>query len=66
METSYEALDHIFGVDAKEDDKICLQKVGDIFTLEVDHQVDSVSGLRIKIPPVWCTCQHTCMKRKTC
>ena len=51
--TLYEALDHLFWADAKEDDEICLQKVGDIFTLEVDNQVDSVSGLGIEIPPVW-------------
>ena len=51
--TLYEALDHMFWADAKEDDEICLQKVGDIFTLEVDNQVDSVSGLGIEIPPVW-------------
>ena len=51
--TLYEALDHMFWADAKADDEICLQKVGDIFTLEVDNQVDSVSGLGIEIPPVW-------------
>ena len=51
--TLYEALDHLFWADAKKDEEICLQKVGDIFTLEVDNQVDSVSGLGIEIPSVW-------------
>ena len=51
--TLYEALDQMFWADAKEDDEICLQQVGDIFTLEVENQVDSVSGLGIEIPPVW-------------
>ena len=51
--TLYEALDHILWVDAKEDDEIYLQKVGDIFTLEVDNPVENVSGLGIEIPPIW-------------
>lgn len=51
--TLYEALDHMLWVDAKENDEIYLQKVGDIFTLEVDNQVENVSGLGIEIPPIW-------------
>ena len=51
--TLYEALDHVLWVDAKEDDETYLQKVADIFTLEVDNQVEKVSGLGIEIPPIW-------------
>ena len=51
--TLYEALDHILWVDAKEDDEIYLRKVGDVFTLEIDNQVEKVSGLGITIPPIW-------------
>ena len=51
--TLYEALDHILWVDAKEDDEIYLEKVGDVFTLEVDNQIENVPGLGIEIPPVW-------------
>ena len=51
--TLYEALDHVLWVDAKEDDEAYLQKVADIFTLEVDNQVENVSGLGIEIPSIW-------------
>lgn len=51
--TLYEALDHILWVDAKEDDEIFLEKVGDVFTLEVKNQVENVLGLGIEIPPIW-------------
>ena len=51
--TLYEALDHILWGDAKEDDEIYLEKVGDVFTLEVKNQVKNVSGLGIEIPPIW-------------
>ena len=51
--TLYEALDHVMWVDAKEDDEIYLQKVADVFTLEVENQVENVSGLGIEIPPIW-------------
>ena len=50
--TLYEALDHILWVDAK-DYEIYLEKVGDIFTLEVSNQVDNILGLGIEIPPIW-------------
>ncbi len=51
--TLYEALDHMLWVDAKEDDEVYLHKVGDVFTLEVDNQVENVSGLGIDIPSIW-------------
>ena len=51
--TLYEALDHMLWVDAREDDEICFQKVGDVLTLEVDNQVDSIPGLGIEIPSIW-------------
>ena len=51
--TLYEALDHILWVDAKENDEIYLQRVGDVFTLEIDNQVKNSFGLGIEIPPVW-------------
>ena len=51
--TLYEALDHMMWVDAKEDEEIYLEKVADVFTLEVDNQVEKVPGLGIEIPSVW-------------
>ena len=51
--TLYEALDHILWVDAKEDDDIYLEQIGEIFTLEVKNQVENVPGLGIEIPSVW-------------
>ena len=51
--TLYEALDHLFWVDAKEDDEVYLEEVGDVFTMEVSNQVENVSGLGIEIPPIW-------------
>ena len=51
--TLYEALDHILWVDAKEDDDIYLEQIGDIFTLEVKNQVENVPGLGIEIPSIW-------------
>lgn len=51
--TLYEALDHILWVDAKQDDEVYLEKVGDIFTLEVKNQVKNFCGLGIGIPPIW-------------
>ena len=51
--TLYEALDHILWVDAKEDDDIYLEQIGEIFMLEVKNQVENVPGLGIEIPPVW-------------
>ena len=51
--TLYEALDHMMWADAKEDDEIYFQKVGDVFMLEVDNQVENVPGLGIEVPPIW-------------
>lgn len=51
--TLYEALDHMLWADAKEDDEIYLEQVGDVFTLEVNNQVENVPGLGIEIPPIW-------------
>ena len=51
--TLYEAMDHILWVDAKEDDDIYLEQIGDIFTLEVKNQVENVPGLGIEIPSIW-------------
>lgn len=51
--TLYEALDHMLWVDAKDDEEIYLEKVGDVFTLEVTNQVENDLGLGIEIPPIW-------------
>lgn len=51
--TLYEALDHILWVDAKDNDEVYLERVGDVFTLEVKNQVENGLGLGIEIPPVW-------------
>ena len=51
--TLYEAMDHILWVDAKEDDDIYLEQIGDIFTLEVKNQVENVPGLGIEVPSIW-------------
>ena len=51
--TLYEALDHILWGDAKEDDEIYFERVGDVVTLEVNNQVENVPGLGVEIPPIW-------------
>lgn len=51
--TLYEALDHLMWGDAKEDVEIYLEKVGEVFAMEVKNQVEHVSGLGIEIPPIW-------------
>lgn len=51
--TLYEALDHILWVDAREDHEVYLEKVGEVFILEINNQVENVSGLGIEIPPIW-------------
>lgn len=51
--TLYEALDHMMWVDAKEDEEVYLEKVADVFTLEVENQVEKVPGLGIEIPSIW-------------
>ena len=51
--TLYEALDYMLWVDAKENDEIYLEKIADVFTVEVINHVDSVLGLGIEIPSVW-------------
>lgn len=51
--TLYEALDRLLWVDAKYDDEIYLEKVGDVFTLEVRNEVENGLGLGIEIPSIW-------------
>ena len=51
--TLYEALDHLLWVDAKDDDEIYLEKVGDVFTLEVKNEVENDLGLGVEIPSIW-------------
>ena len=51
--TLYEALDQMLWVNAKPDDEIYFEKIGDVFTLEVKNQVEDVCGLGIEIPPIW-------------
>lgn len=51
--TLYEALDYMLWVDAKEDDEIYLESVGNVVTLDIKNHIENVPGLGIEIPLIW-------------
>ena len=51
--TLYDLLDHILWSDNQEGEETFLEKVGDVFTVEVCNLVDNTPGLGIEIPMTW-------------
>ena len=51
--TLYEVLDHMLWSDGRDDEEIFLEKVGDIFTLEVCNLITKNPGLGIEVPATW-------------
>ena len=51
--TLYDLLDHMLWSDNQDDEQTFLEKVGDVFTLEVCNQVVGIPGLGIEIPATW-------------
>lgn len=51
--TLHDVLGHVLWSDNQADEETYLEKVGDVFTLEVCNQVTNSSGLGIEVPATW-------------